>query len=108
MPFHPGHSGNPNGRPKGSISGRSLALAALDELLSEQSTQAQLKEALEKSLRENPVKFFKEIVMPLLPRHAVLDLAPQGPIQWRGLLDSPEPDPSETAVMFTAAADRRR
>jgi len=90
MPFHPGQSGNPAGRPKGSIGGRSLALRALDELLTEEATLAELRQALREELRRNPVRFFRTIVMPLLPREAAVALqAEPGSVQWVSLLQPP-------------------
>ena len=88
MPFQPGESGNPAGRPRGSCSGRSLALKALDDMLAEESTLAVLKEAMTDYLHKNPIRFFMEIIMPLLPKQAILDLGSSGPIQWVSLMDS--------------------
>lgn len=86
MSFQPGQSGNPTGRPKGSCGGRTLALRALDELLDEEATLDELKRALRDHLHRNPIRFFRDIVMPLLPRRAVLDLGEQGAVQWESLI----------------------
>ena len=88
MPFQLGESGNPAGRPRGSCSGRTMALRALDDMLAEDENIEMLKAALVAELHKNPMRFFKEIIMPLLPRNAVLDLGSAGPIQWVSLLET--------------------
>jgi hypothetical protein len=72
--FQPGMSGNPEGRPKGSSGGRVQALAALDVMLAKRKNQRALVKALESEFLGNPVRFFKTIIMPLLPREAKLSL----------------------------------
>ena len=66
--FHPGISGNARGRPMGSVGGRAQALAALDRMLSKECNQQALIDALEKELQADPARFFRNIVVPLLPR----------------------------------------
>jgi hypothetical protein len=85
--FQPGVSGNPAGRPKGSAGGRIQALAALDEMLAKKKNRKTLVQALEKDFLGNPVRFFKSIVMPLLPREAKLSFDHEGVVAWRSLLD---------------------
>jgi len=72
-PFQPGRPPGP-GRPKGSLSGRSQALAILDEVYKE----VKVKEALKKAIREkalaNPLGTFMKIVVPLLPKEATIDI----------------------------------
>ena len=84
--FEVGASGNPKGRPKGSYGGRIRALAGLDQLLSRKKNQHALIAALEEDLNKDPVKFFKTVVMPLLPREAKLSVDHAGVIQWRSLI----------------------
>ena len=88
MRFVPGQSGNPAGRVKGSKGGRSLALLTLDRMLAKQSNQAKLAEDLEKEFRANPVRFFKSIIMPLLPREARLAVEQSGVVGWRSLVSA--------------------
>lgn len=87
MRFQPGESGNPVGRPKGSYGGRIQALAALDRLVARKKNQAALTRALEAELLEDPVKFFKTVIMPLLPREAKLSVDHDGVIEWRSLAE---------------------
>ncbi len=84
--FKPGESGNPVGRPKGSYGGRIMALASLDKLLARKKSQQALIRALEKELLANPVRFFRTMIMPLLPRESKLSFDHEGVIQWRSLL----------------------
>ena len=88
MPFKSGQSGNPDGRPKGAKSGRMQALGELDSLLKEAGVLASLREGLQKKLEQDPVWFFRRIVMPLLPREATLQLENDGVLQWRFLSDT--------------------
>jgi hypothetical protein len=84
--FQPGVSGNPAGRPKGTSGGRVQALAALDVMLGKRKNQRALVKALETELLGNPVRFFKTIIMPLLPREAKLSFDHDGVIRWQSLL----------------------
>ena len=82
-----GFSLNPNGRPKGAVSGRSRALALVDEVLGVEENVKSLEAALSKALREKPLWFFVNIVMPLLPKETkgVLDGGDRI-VEWRGLV----------------------
>ena len=84
--FEAGVSGNPVGRPKGSFGGRIQALAGLDKLLAKKKNQRALIRALEEDLQADPVKFFKTVIMPLLPREAKLAVDNDGIVLWRNLL----------------------
>ena len=82
-----GFSLNPKGRPKGAVSGRSRALALVDEVLGVEENVKSLEAALSKALREKPLWFFVNIVMPLLPKETkgVLDGGDRI-VEWRGLV----------------------
>ena len=67
--FVAGNKGGP-GMPIGHKCGRARALATLDSLFEEEGTQARLKEALREAFEKNPVKFFRQILMPLMPQSA--------------------------------------
>ncbi len=86
MKYQAGQSGNQGGRPKGSYGGRIQALVSLDKLLSRRKNQQALIKALEKDLQANPVRFFKTVIMPLLPRESKLSFDHDGVIQWQSLL----------------------
>ena len=68
--FQPGISGNTRGRPKGTCGGRAQVLAALDRMLSKECNQQAIVDALEKELQADPARFFRNTVVPLLPRAA--------------------------------------
>ena len=92
--FEAGVSGNPKGRPKGSYGGRIQALAELDRILSRSSNKRLLSRALEKEFRADPAKFFKSVVIPLLPRESKLAVDHDGIIEWKSLLgDEPGEKP---------------
>jgi hypothetical protein len=84
--FQPGVSGNPGGRPRGAAGGRVQALAALDVMLAKKKNQRALIKALESELLGDPVRFFRSIIMPLLPREAKLSFDHDGVIRWQSLL----------------------
>ena len=86
MSFDVGESGNPAGRPKGSYGGRIQALASLDRMLGRKRNQLVLVKALEQDFLSNPVRFFKTVVMPLLPRESKLKFDHDGVVQWKSLL----------------------
>jgi len=86
MPFQPGKSGNPGGRKKGSCGGRALALASMDRMLAKGPNRKQLDQEMEEEFQENPMKFFRDYVMPLLPKEAKVDMANDGIVMWRNLL----------------------
>ena len=72
--FGPGNCANPGGRPKGRVGGRNLALQTLDAMLAEEKNQDNLRAALQASFDSDPVKFFKQIIMPLLPSEMKMTL----------------------------------
>ncbi len=86
--FAAGKSGNPSGRPKGALGGRARALAGLDKMLAQKKNADVLVKALEEEFRADPVRFFKTVVMPLLPRDAKVEVDRGGGIiRWRSLLE---------------------
>ena len=93
MTFTPGKSGNPRGRPKGSVSGRMRALAKLDEILAKQKNTKAIGKGLEKELQDDPALFFQKYVMPLLPREAKVALDSPGVVVWRSLVTPPKDAP---------------
>jgi len=84
--FAAGQSGNPVGRPKGSYGGRIQALASLDKIVGRRKNLAALEKALEVEFAKDPVRFFRSIIMPLLPKESKLELDRDGVIRWQSLL----------------------
>lgn len=99
MPFRPGESGNPRGRPVGSGSGRTRVLSILDEILSEADSLEAMHAAFTAEFKENPVRFFREIIMPLLPREAVSRIMTESPgvVVWKSLTENPPAESPATA-----------
>ena len=62
------------GRRKGSVSGRAAALKTLDSMLGDERNQENLRHALQASFDNDPVRFFKQIIMPLLPTEVKMKL----------------------------------
>ena len=85
MPFKPGQSGNPAGRPRGNAFGRMNALDALDGMLADEGNLETLRDGLQKALQRDPVWFFRRIIMPLLPKEASLQIENDGVVQWLSL-----------------------
>ncbi len=93
MKFRVGQSGNPKGRPKGSVGGRMAVVAALDRLVGERRNVARLERELQKEFDASPGDFLRRYVMPLLPREARLEVHRDGVVQWKSLLGD---DPGES------------
>lgn len=75
------------------VRGRTRALALLDEVLMEEDSARKIKEALRGYLDKHPIKFFREIVMPLLPKEAKVEMQAQGQVVWTRIRDAfPEPE----------------
>jgi len=55
-------------------------------MLAKKKNQRALIKALESELLSDPVRFFRSIIMPLLPREAKLSLDHDGVIRWQSLL----------------------
>ena len=86
MLFQPGATPGP-GRPKGSLGGRAKTLIELDTMLAKERNLVLLRNALQKHFEQDPVVFFRQIVMPLMPRDVRLKLGgEEGVIQWASLL----------------------
>ena len=96
--FQPGQSGNPQGRKKGTY-GRSAALMALDRMLARKRNLSLLENSLEYHFKKDPVKFFKTIIMPLLPKETKVDMDGAGVVKWQSLLGGgSDPTLSEGSV----------
>ena len=91
--FQPGISGNTRGRPKGSLGGRAQALAALDRMLSKECNQQALFDALEKEFQADPARFFRNVVVPLIPRSTREALPPDANDDWLPMDRTPPSDP---------------
>ena len=91
--FQPGISGNTRGRPRGSLGGRAQALAALDRMLSKECNQQAIFDALEKELQADPARFFRNTVVPLIPRSTREALPPDANDDWLPMDRTPPSDP---------------
>ena len=73
--FKRGNPGGP-GRPKGSASGRHAALLALDRVLAEEQNLERLEQGFRRELEQDPIRFWRTIVAPLLPKQTKLEIGP--------------------------------
>ncbi|HMO51252.1 MAG TPA: hypothetical protein PKA21_09010 [Kiritimatiellia bacterium] len=104
-------------RPKGTLGGRALALRTLDSIMAKERNQVYLANALQEHFYADPVRFFKTIIMPLLPQDVKVRLSEEGGFSWLSLPDmirmkasnastSPVIDVSESSVA-DAGGERR-
>jgi len=85
--WKPGQSGSPKGPARGTKhGGRMNALRTLDKILNRSENQDKLERALQRRFSKDPVGFFENFVMPLLPKQAMGVLESGGRvIEWRGM-----------------------
>ena len=73
MPFQKGHK-LAKGRPKGSVSGRTLVLRTLDRILAQENTQEKIAAFYKSKINEDLQVFLKDHVYPFIPKEASLKL----------------------------------
>jgi hypothetical protein len=107
--FKPGESGNPAGGRKGPL-GRGRALMVLDTMLADETNLAKLREALQVYFDKSPVRFFRQIIMPLMPRDLTLKFGEEGVVQWTSILQAfpvaPQGDASRPSTALTKPAEK--
>ena len=59
------------GRPKGSLSGRGKLALELDKLFGKPKNRRLIREALQRMLEEDPVKFYKQIAEIYMPKEGI-------------------------------------
>jgi hypothetical protein len=72
-------------RPKVSRSGRAKALAILDRVVASSKNQKAFMADLEARFDENPVLFFRKVVMPLLSREVRVAAKHDGVMEWKSM-----------------------
>jgi hypothetical protein len=104
--FQPGMCANPAGRGKGNVGGRAQALLLLDSLMAEEGNKAKLRDAMQANFNANPMRFFRQIIMPLLPRDVMLKMGEDGAVKWVNLLTTIRTDPnlSSTSIDISDSA----
>jgi len=71
MPFKKGQSGNPSGRPKGSVN---IMNALRDLLLNKFYDNVELfDEEMDKAIKQNPLGFYKDFIEHLAPKSLSID-----------------------------------
>jgi hypothetical protein len=76
-----------NGNKKGRLGGRALALRTLDRMLAKEHNQENLANALQAHFDTDPVRFFKTLIMPLLPQDFKVQTTPDTGFTWMTLPD---------------------
>lgn len=80
-------TGNP-GKQAGTKCGRARALAILDKMLEAEGNLEVLQKALEADFHKNPMRFFRQIIMPLLPKETKVEMQAEGKVVWTRLQDA--------------------
>jgi len=78
--FVPGNIPPP--RQKGTVGGRAKALALLDKIIGESDVQERIGQAIREAVMADPMRFFRQIIMPLLPTEVKMKLGEEGAISW--------------------------
>ena len=97
--FPPGTSGNPNGRPKGSVSGRKRLLQELDKICEDPELLEAFGKDLKKKAKENPVGFLLKVILPFMPKELIVETK-------GGLLIKTEGKLSDEQLEQIAAGDK--
>ena len=87
VPWKPGESGNPAGKPKGTVSPRTRAVQILESVLAQPDVQEAIRVGIHDYFLKKPVQAFRRLVMPLLPRQLKLDVEGPAVIVWKSLLE---------------------
>ena len=87
VPWKPGESGNPAGKPKGTVSPRTRAVQILESVLAQPDVQEAIRVGLHDYFLKKPVQAFRRLVMPLLPRTLKLDSDGPVVVAWKSILD---------------------
>lgn len=86
---------------KGEVGGRAAALNWLDSITKEHGVASAIKAALRKEGTERPLRYFKEILMPLVPKEMLLRIgAEQGGMTWVSYLTSNLTEPSDSSPVI--------
>ena len=85
--FAPGNQPIP--RQKGTVGGRAKALILLDKIIGEEEVQERMGQAIREAVMENPMRFFRQIIMPLLPTEVKMKLGEEGAVTWLSLSTTP-------------------
>ena len=90
-------------RPKGSLGGRAQALIILDSVMGDEKNKATLRAAMQAEFDKGPMRFFRTVIMPLLPRDVIVKLGEEGVIKWTSLLDTFPMPASEKSITIEAS-----
>jgi len=105
--WQPGQSGNPTGIQSKTYHGRARALKELDRLLEDEKHLGAIRKALSRYILTSPLRAFKTLIMPLLPKEARLELGEGGPtVVWQSFFDTlPIRDNANSTPIDIAASE---
>lgn len=104
--FKPGQSGNPGGRPRGSIGGRARSLQILDEITSKEENQQLLAAKMEEAFRRNPMAFFQKVMVGVMPKESLNRIITEPTTkQWGSLRDMMEQDSQDRQELNAVIKD---
>ncbi|HMP89713.1 MAG TPA: hypothetical protein PJ991_05905 [Kiritimatiellia bacterium] len=87
------------GRPKGRVGGRAAALLELDAVMATADNRKVLREALQAHFLADPIRFFRQIIMPLLPTEVKMKLGEEGAVTWLSLSTTPRTQANNPSMM---------
>ena len=70
----------------------------LDSLMADDGNKAKLRAAMQANFDANPMRFFRQVIMPLLPRDVMLKMGEEGVVKWTSLLDTFPMPASEKSI----------
>lgn len=90
-----------SGGRKGRVGGRAAALQWIDSITKEANCAKAIKDALRKEALTRPLRYFKTILMPLVPKEMLLRIgAEQGGMTWVSYLTSNLTEPSDSSPVI--------
>ena len=93
--------GRPPQSRKGQVGGRAAALQWIDSITKEADCAKAIKDALRKEAMTRPLRYFKDILMPLVPKEMLLRIgAEQGGMAWVSYLTSNLTEPSDSSPVI--------
>lgn len=72
-------------------------------MLATEGNQQKLRVALQAAFDKNPIRFFRDIIMPLLPKETRMEMASEGKVLWTRISEAFPPQPEESEAIDAVA-----